>query len=526
MSLRINSFKQAAFWSTTINAFSQGLALLFSILMAKYFGAQESTDILYFCLGIFVLLGGLLQVVNVSVLIPETMRRRHQVSEQDAMAFINRFFAVFVLMIGAVTVLSLSNPVLALSAISRFDIAAIERNMRLAQWLLLSFPLQMTAQLLLDILVSYKFLMLPALLSCVNRLINILFVVVFYRRFGVVSVAMGMVVGFSLQVALNAFLLRRKIHWKLSAWRTRITRQTYWNILWVELGTLSGVLASYLPIYLFSGFAAGVVTILNYARRMSLMPVELLTVQVSSVIAVKFNEQAAMRDFAGMGKSFGWLQRQQIFFLTPLAFLLGIAGYPIISLLYGHGAFDANAVAQTARLFSVLMLMLPFLSVDNAIARLFVAHQEVALGTRYQVMGSILNAVLIFVFVKWKGTMGFAVAMLLTRLLYLLILSAIFSKRFRPITLWPTTRSILLTFAYCGVLACGALWLASSPFFVTLAASWRGVLAAGIFIAGYLASLVVCPPDRLARNEAITLGVELWARIRHIHSKWTETVPS
>ena len=97
MDFRIQSFKQAAFWSTAINAFSQGLALVFSMVMAAVFGARESTDILYYCLGIFALISGLFQAANVNVLIPETMRRRHQTGEADAMAFINRFFAAFAL---------------------------------------------------------------------------------------------------------------------------------------------------------------------------------------------------------------------------------------------------------------------------------------------------------------------------------------------------------------------------------------------------------------------------------------------
>ena len=97
MDLRIRSFRQAAFWSTAINAFSQLLSLVFSMVMAAVFGAQESTDVLYYCIGVFALLSGMFQAINVSVLVPETMRRRHQIGELDAMAFINRFFAAFAL---------------------------------------------------------------------------------------------------------------------------------------------------------------------------------------------------------------------------------------------------------------------------------------------------------------------------------------------------------------------------------------------------------------------------------------------
>ena len=169
MMFRIQSFKQAAFWSTAIHAFSQGLALAFSMVMAALFGAQESTDVLYYCLGVFALLSGLFQAINMSVLIPETMRRRVQAGELDAMAFINRFFAAFVLIILGLTAWILSNPAGTMTMISRFSAEALSRNSTLVFWLLLSLPLQMAAQLLLDVLVSYRFLALPATLSCVSR---------------------------------------------------------------------------------------------------------------------------------------------------------------------------------------------------------------------------------------------------------------------------------------------------------------------------------------------------------------------
>jgi putative peptidoglycan lipid II flippase len=283
MDFRIQSFRQAAFWSTAINAFSQGLALLFSILMAAVFGAQESTDVLYYCIGIFALLSGLFQAVNVSVLIPETMRRRYQTGEADAMAFMNRFFAAFAVLIFSLTAWLLWNPAGALTMISRFSPEMLARNSRLVFWLLATLPLQMIAQLLLDMLVSYKFLTLPAILSCVNRLLNILFVWLFHRQLGVISVALGMLLGFGFQVALNLILLRRTIRWNPLAWKTRIGGAVYRNIAWTEVGTLASTAAGYLPLLMFSGLSAGAMTVLNYARRLSAIPSQLLTAQISNV---------------------------------------------------------------------------------------------------------------------------------------------------------------------------------------------------------------------------------------------------
>jgi putative peptidoglycan lipid II flippase len=517
MDFRIQSFKQAVFWSTAINAFSQGLALVFSMVMAAVFGASEGTDILYYGIGIFLLVSQMVQAVNVGVLIPETMRRRHQSGEADAMAFINRFFVLFGTGIAALTFWLLWNPAGALALISRFSEEVLARNSQIIFWLVLSFPLQMAAQLLLDVLVSYRFLSLPALLSCVNRLINVAFVLLFRHRFGVASVAIGMALGFALQVAVNAWLLGRVVGWRWGAWRTQIGRQTWRNIGWVELGTLATGLASYLPLFLFSGFSAGAMTVLNYARRLSSMPVDLLTAQVSSATAVKFNEQSARRDYAGMGLAFGRIQRVLILFLTPLAFALALAGEPLVSILFGRGAFDASAVKETARLFSVLMLVLPLTAVDNVVARLFVARQEVGFGTRCQIASSGLTAALIYGFVSWMGPMGFPVGICVSRGLYLLILTWVFPPRFSPATLWPVTKILAATMVASGVAAFAA-WHGMKWVLPAEAGPWlTGAMATALFAVVYGGLLRYLPPDRQGRDEGLALAR---AAVRQMASKF------
>lgn len=505
MDFRIQSFKQAAVWSTAIGAFSQGLALLFGMLMAALFGAQESTDVLYYCLGIFALLTGMFQAINVSVLIPETMRRRHQVGEADAMAFLNRFFAAFALAILALTAWMLWKPAGTLTLISRFPRDTLERQARLVFWLLATLPLQMIAQLLLDILVSYRFLTLPATLSCVNRIINILFVWLFHRELGVVSVALGMLLGFGLQILLNLYLLRHAIRWNPYAWRTRIGGAVYRNVAWAEAGTLASTLAGYLPLFLFSGLGAGILTALNYARRLTAVPTQLMTAQVSNVTGIKFNEQAARRDLAGMGSAFDRIQRLLVFVLVPLAFVLAALGAPLVRILFGRGAFGAAAVRDTALLFSVLILVLPAEALNSVIARMNIARQEVGFGTRWQIGGNLLNAAIVYGFVRWLGAIGFPVGTGVFYVLYLVALARPFSRRLAPASLGPTLKCLGTTMA-AGAVAAGLAWGVVRRWLPVSAGPWaEGAAMAGLFAVVYAGILRYVPPDRRARDDGLAM---------------------
>jgi len=503
MGLRIQSFKQAAFWSTAIGAFSQGLALLFGMVMAAIFGAQESTDVLYYCLGVFALLAGVLQAANVSVLIPETMRRRIQIGELDAMAFINRFFVVFVLIIATLTIWLLSDSTGKLTLISRFSKDALDRNSQLVMWLLLSMPLQMASQLLLDILVSYKLLTLPATLSCVSRVINILFVWQFHQELGVVSVALGMVLGFGIQVVLNLYLLRRVIHWNPFAWKTRIGRTVYRNIAWAEVGILASTLAGYLPLFLFSGFSAGALTALNYAKRLCLVPTQILTSHVSNVAGIKFNELAARSELVEVARSFDRLCRLLVFSLVPLAFGLMLVRHEIATILFGRGDFSAQAVTEVAALFGILILALPLEAMNTMVARFFIARQAISQALPLQITGALLNAGMVFICVRLWGTIGFPVGTLIFWILYFLVLAVVMPRLFQTVLLWPTLGSWVRTMVACGATA-GAVWVIA---WRTGYQAWSPWLSAPCSILGfailYGGWLVLFPPDREALQYAL-----------------------
>ncbi len=499
MFFRIQSFKQAAFWSTAIGAFSQVLALGFGMVMAALFGAQESTDVLYYCLGVFALLSALVQQVNVAVLVPETMRRREQTGEADAMAFINRFFAAFLVITLAATGLLLVRPAGVLTAISRFPAEVLENNRGLVLWLVVAFPLQMVAQLLLDILVSYRFLTLPAVLSCMGRGINILFVLAFWRRWGVVAAAMGMATGFALQILVNAGFLARAIRWRGSAWRTRIGRGVYQNIVWTELGTLAATAASYLPLFLFTGFSAGALTALNYAQRMSRVPLDMLTSQFSAVTAVKFNELMARREEAELNVSFGRISRVAIFILMPLAALMALVGFDLISILFGRGKFQGEALQLAGLLFSVFVLNLPLTGFMTVLARYLVARQAIRYGVLWQIFSNGLNILVVALAVRQWGALGYPVGLCLHMLAYMLVITGSAVRRFPGIPLGPVWRSFGAT-----VLACGLAALPAAGFRIWAGAAFSpwmtGVVSALVFGAVYGAGLVLWPADRLARE--------------------------
>lgn len=505
------SFRRATAWSIAVNAVSQVLSLGFSMLMANFFGAGEATDILYCCIGLVAIAGGIVQVANVNVLIPETMRRRVAAGERDSMAFANRFLALFLAVILVVGLLFLAFSVPLLRAWTRFPPSALAANRPILFWMGLAFPLQLASQLLLDILVSYRFLVLPASLACAGRLVNILFVLFFHARLGVVSVAAGLACGSAAQLACNVWLLFRVVGWRL-AWRTEIGSPVWRNLGWAEFGNVVAAAAGYFPVYLFSGIGSGWLTALTYAQRLNGVPTELVTQQVSAAVAVQLNELAAAKRRDDLFRAYERACRLAVAALCPLAALLALLAPDAVDTLFGYGKFQGAPAARTASMFAILAFGIPLWAIMLFNARFLVACQAIRYGVLWQTVSAGMNILAVAAGVRFLGPLGYPVAWVAYIALYTLSITCLSPRRFPGLPSWSIWRRYAATTAGSLGLAWAVHRLRAGP--LAGWAPWAGgaaCLAVFLLLAGLWYAL--CPPDRMARDETLAI-------LRSLSGRW------
>lgn len=505
------SFRQATAWSIAVNAVAQVLSLGFSMLMANFFGAGEATDILYYCIGLSAIAGGIVQVANVNVLIPETMRRRVAAGERDSMAFANRFLALFLAVILAAGILFLAFFEPLLRAWTRFPPSALAANRPILVWMGLAFPLQLASQLMLDILVSYRFLVLPAALACAGRLVNILFVLLFHARLGAVAVAAGLACGFAAQLACNVWLLFRVVGWRF-AWRTEIGGTTWRNLGWAEFGNVVGAAAGYVPMYLFSGIGSGWLTALTYAQRLNGVPTELVTQQVSAAVAVQLNELAAAKRRDDLFSAYERACRLAVAALCPLAALLALLAPDAVEALFGYGKFQGAPVARTASMFAILAFSLPVWAVMLFNARFLVACQAIRYGVLWQTFSAAMSILAVAAGVHFLGPFGYPVAWVAYIVLYTFLVTCLSPRRFPGLPSWSIWRRYAVTTAGTLVLAWAVRLLRAGP-----AAGWGPWAGGSLSLAAFLSLVALwyalLPPDRTARDE--TLGI-----LRSLLGRW------
>lgn len=404
---RSESYKKGIIFSTGFNFIAKLITFANSIIIAFYFGTQTKTDIYFYAIATIGLLVGFVATLDQAVLIPESIRIREQENEKKSQKFLT-FFLYIYLAIGIVAIGILSiYPVKIFLSISKFDETSLMNNIELLYWMIPLCVLMLITNYLTDILASYKYFTVPMMASVINSILSILFVVFFHDILELRSIVLGITIGYMINIGLLLSIMKSQLQWCFIFKSSAIGKKNKANIYYALAGNFTSVLSSYLPLYLLSGFNAGIITALNYAQSTSGIPNQILTNQFSIVSGIKFNELWAREEYDKLNDIFISSMKFLIFILVPISGLFFLFSEEIITLLYKRGSFNGESVRQTALFFRYLGLSLTYFAINTMTARIFMATQKIKQAFWYQVVMNIILIIIIYFFIKNWGIIGY-----------------------------------------------------------------------------------------------------------------------
>lgn len=410
--LKIESYKKGILFSSGFNFLSKASQFLQSIAIAYYFGTQATTDVFFYCYATIVLLAVFINNMDSSVLIPEAMRIREQSGDNASVEFLN-FFIYLYLFIGILVCLGLYySPVDILTSLSNFNKLVLEENISILLFVIPLFALTIFTNLLANILASYKFFTIPTMANMINNVISLLFIVFFHSVLNISSLLVGLIIAYVINILFLIYLMKKQLNWSFSFKRIELRPMVLKNISYAQLGSVTSVIVSYIPIYLLSGFASGVIASLNYGQKTSEMPTQLITYQFSAVLGIRFNELYAKNDADNLNRVFYNSTKLLLFLLIPLSLLTFLYSDNIISILYKRGAFDPSSVSSSAEFLKYFALLLPLMAINNVVSRLFMAGQKIKESFVYQIIFNFFLLIFIYIGIKGLGPIGYPIALL------------------------------------------------------------------------------------------------------------------
>ena len=143
------------------------------------------------------------------------------------------------------------------------------------------------------------------------------------------------------------------------------------------------VLASLLP--------AGSVSYLFYADRLNQLPYGIIGVAVSTALLPLISRQVRAGDEAAAMHSQNRALEFALFLMLPAAAALMALAQPLIAVLFQRGAFDANAVRQTAAALTAYAAGMPAFMLNKALTPNFFARGDTKTPVKLAVISAIFN---------------------------------------------------------------------------------------------------------------------------------------
>lgn len=410
--LRIESYKKGIVVSSAFNFFSKLLLFLQSIAIAYFFGTQAKTDVYFYCFVTIMLVATFINSLDSSVLIPESMRLSEQNSKEESMTFLNFFIYVYFAIGLTITLIFYINPVYIFQLLSSFDKEVLQENLYILLAAIPLFTLIVVTTLLVNILTSHKFFTIPMIAGMVNSIFSLLFIFLFHKSLDVLSILIGLLCAYLINILSLIYLMKRRLNWNFSFSFYKIERNIFKNIIFAQAGNITSALSAYIPIYLLSGFGAGIITSLTYGQRTADMPGQLITTQFSSVVGIKFNELYAKHDFERLNEIFLSTLKFLLFILSPISALIFLYSEEIITIFFKRGAFDMDSVNASAQFLKYFGLLLPFLAVNVMVSRLFMAGQKIKQAFGYQIIFNVILIIFIFFGIRHWGVIGYPISLI------------------------------------------------------------------------------------------------------------------
>ena len=272
----------------------------------------------------------------------------------------------------------------------------------------------------------------PALISAVSNGVVIAYYLIFNDRFGMTGLAVAFLVGWFLQAAVQVPSL-----YKLGyRYEPRLTlkdenlKKMFLLMPSVMVSTwVQPVNSSIATRYGWQIFDGAGVNMVGHANNLYLVITGVLVLSITNVLFPKLSRLTAEGNQAAFDETLRGSLRGCLFLVFPMTAGLIIVAEPLISLVFGGGAYSSSDVSHTAACLAAAALGMTGFAVQNILSRAYFAKQK---GKIPLLAGAASIAVNLFLCQIWSGPLearGLALAASVSALVYAALLLIPMQKR-------------------------------------------------------------------------------------------------
>jgi putative peptidoglycan lipid II flippase len=201
----------------------------------------------------------------------------------------------------------------------------------------------------------------------------------------------------------------------------------------------------------------GGVSLLNYARRIMLVPVGVVA-QAAGLASYPFLAAlAASNDREAFDSTLNKAVSNTLLVALPLSLWMLVAAEPIMRLIFQQGSFTSEDAAASGLLLAIMLSGVAFWVVQQLIGRAFYACQDTLTPALAGSIATLLALPLYWAGARLFGAPGVAAAGTLGVVLYTVFLSRVWKRKHGPAGLRGLVRQAGAALLFC-LPACAAAW--------------------------------------------------------------------
>ena len=394
-----------------ITIFARFFGFFREIVLSYFFGLSDVTDAFIISLTIpsvlFLIIG---EGIN-KTLVPIYAEVEAKESSESANIFLNQLNLMLYLLSALVIIITLvfTEPIITILA-HGFSGEQLELTVKLTRISVFSIFFITSTYLLIGYLQIKEKYIIISMVGIPLNLVNIITVVI-SSKLGIDYLAYGQIIAALVQLLLVLFFFSKKsgYSFKLSFKEKIYLRKISFNAIPVMLGKSVHQVNKMVDKTIASTIFIGGISALTYANRINLLIQNIFITPLSMIMYTELSKRTANGDHEISEFLQGYVI-QTLIIILPIVSGGFLLSEEIISLIYGRGAFGAEAIEITANIFKVYLVGAIAFSFRNLLTNVFFAIQDTRTPMFNSVISLTLNIFLNLIFSHLWGIYGIALA--------------------------------------------------------------------------------------------------------------------
>lgn len=388
------------------------VSFLKEAVFANYFGTTEKADAYMIAIQVPEILFAIVWEAINAIIIPLYSQAYYRKGEKEASYFYRNFLTIINLGIICFIFFAEFSATFFIKIFAPgLSISATETAIGLFRWIVPMLCFEGIIRINTGILNVHKQFLVPKILANVRNIVYMLYIVVFFSKFGIYSAAYGILSGMIAEAIIFILFTKRYENYSFEFnLKDPYLKKSGKMIIPLVIGIGAGEINKIVDKIVASFLSSGTISGLSYGAKLSAVFRSIIFDNIMVLLYPSYSELAAKRKNRELIALYQKTINISIILCLPIVVCGGLLSKEIVAVAFGRGAFDEESVALTSTLFLWYLISDTFVTIRMASTKLFSALCDQQTVMKNSLIGISLNIVLDVLLAKFFGAVGLAIA--------------------------------------------------------------------------------------------------------------------